>query len=295
MRFRQPEFPAEPIGAPGSVFELAELLKGRRAAVLSGAGISTESGIPDYRGVARRGPVRTPLTYQEFVSSEAVRRRYWARSTFGWPAMRSRQPNEGHLALARLERDGLVEGIITQNVDGLHQAAGSNEVIELHGSLSRVICLRCGRLEARESLQARLEGENPALSAANVEVLPDGDARIPEELIEGFNVPGCLYCGGVLKADVVFFGENVPPERVSVAAALVDAADALLVVGSSLAVRSGYRFVTAAMRAGKPVGIVNRGPTRGDGVADIRVEGRLGEALPALERRLHALSSDAGG
>ncbi len=281
-----------PRGEPhtGTIDELVELLYGRRLVVLSGAGISTESGIPDYRSPGRVGPVRTPINYQQFVGDAASRRRYWARSTVGWPAMQGRKPNAGHRAVARLEREGVVAGVITQNVDGLHQVAGSREVVELHGSLARVICLRCGRTERRDSLQQRMEQLNPALFDAlrtdEVNVLPDGDAEIPDRLVEGFTVPDCLHCGGMLKADVVFFGENVPAERVRRSFELVEEADALLVVGSSLAVRSGYRFVVAAKDQGKPVAIVNHGPTRGDDDADVRVEGRLGEVLPELARRL---------
>jgi len=286
VRLRQPDLP-EPSGEPaGTLDELVDLLRGRRVAVLSGAGISTDSGIPDYRGEGRAGPVRTPITYQQFVSDAAMRRRYWARSTVGWPAMREHRPNAGHRALARLERAGMLSGVVTQNVDGLHQAAGSRAVVELHGSLAQAVCLRCGRPERRDSLQQRLEALNPALLSAEVRVLPDGDADIPERLVDGFRVPDCLYCGGMVKADVVFFGENVPAERVARARALVEAADALLVVGSSLAVRSGYRFVVAAKRAGKLVAIVNRGPTRGDADADVRLDAALGSALPELARRL---------
>lgn len=283
MVIRQPELPASS-GEPHThtVSDLARLMEGRRSVVLSGAGLSTESGIPDYRGEGRVGPVRSPISFQQFVGDAEMRRRYWARSTIGWLTMGAREPNAGHRAVARLEERGYVNGVITQNVDGLHQAAGSSEVVELHGSLASAICLRCGRRERRDSLQVRLESLNPRVVGAEVEALPDGDADLPGELVEGFRVPSCLYCGGVLKADVVFFGENVPRARVRRAFELLQAADALLVLGSSLAVRSGYRFVVAAKEAGKPVAIVNQGPTRGDADADVRVEGRLGETLTAL-------------
>lgn len=287
MQIRQPATP-ESDGRVHThdVDDLADLLGGRTTVVLSGAGLSTESGIPDYRSGDRQGPVRTPINYQQFVGDAAMRRRYWARSAVGWLAMDTRRPNAGHRAVARLERAGLVNGVITQNVDGLHQAAGSKQVVELHGSLAQVVCLRCGRSERRDSLQVRMEGLNPAVVSAEVEILPDGDADLPDSLVDGFKVPACLYCGGVLKADVVFFGENVPRPRVDRAFELLHAADALLVLGSSLAVRSGYRFVVTAKEAGMSVAIVNRGPTRGDADADVRVEGRLGDVLPELARRL---------
>ena len=286
MRIRQPATP-KPNGLdPHDVDDLAALLRGRSACVLSGAGLSTESGIPDYRGGNRQGPVRTPINYQQFVGDAAMRQRYWARSTVGWLNMDARQPNAGHRAVARLERAGLVTGVVTQNVDGLHQAAGSQAVVELHGSLAQAVCLRCGRPERRDSLQLRLEGLNPGLLQAEVKLLPDGDADLPDALVAGFRVPDCLYCGGMLKADVVFFGENVPRPRVERAFELVHSADVLLVLGSSLAVRSGYRFVVSAKEAGKSVAIVNQGPTRGDGDADVRVEGRLGEVLTQLAREL---------
>lgn len=296
MRIRRPDVP-EASGRPHThdAVDLAELLRGRKSVVLSGAGLSTESGIPDYRSAERLTQVRTPINYQQFVGNAAMRQRYWARSTVGWLAMDARRPNAGHRAVARLERAGVVTGVITQNVDGLHQAAGSRTVVELHGSLARAVCLRCGRPERRDSLQVRMEELNPAVVSAvvnaEVEILPDGDAALDDALVSGFRVPNCLYCGGVLKADVVFFGENVPRPRVAQAFALLDAADAILVLGSSLAVRSGYRFVVAAKEAGKSVAIVNHGPTRGDGDADVRVEGRLGEVLPELA----GLLADAPG
>ncbi len=287
MLIRQPDVPeSSDREFTHGVEQLAELMRGRVTVVLSGAGLSTDSGIPDYRGPERAGAVRTPITYQQFVSDAAMRRRYWARSTVGWLVMDARRPNAGHRAVARLERAGVVNGVITQNVDGLHQAAGSGNVVELHGSLAYAVCLRCGRRERRDSLQLRLESLNRHITPAEVVALPDGDADLPDELVEGFNVPACLHCGGTLKADVVFFGENVPRQRVERAFELLHAADAVLVLGSSLAVRSGYRFVVAAREAGKRVAIVNHGPTRGDDDAHVRVEGRLGEVLPELVQRL---------
>ncbi len=249
---------------------------------LSGAGISTESGIPDYRGPASRGRVRTPITYQEFVRDERARRRYWARAMIGWRVMRSKTPNDGHRAIADLEASGHLNGVVTQNVDGLHQVAGSREVIELHGNLSRARCLQCGSLENRDALQARLDAANLTFATAAAELAPDGDADLPEDLSEGFELVACRVCGGVLKPDVVFFGENVPRPRLRRAWELLGEAEALLVVGSSLTVMSGYRFVKAAVAEGKPVAIVNHGPTRGDDDAAVRVEGRLGTVLPRL-------------
>jgi len=282
--------PATPAGvSDGSVApvaELAALLRGRRTVVLSGAGISTESGIPDYRGVDRTGPPPTPVTYQQFARDERVRRRYWARSALGWAALRSRHPNAGHTAVARLENDGHVTGVITQNVDGLHLAAGSHRVVELHGSLARVVCLNCGTREDRAALQARLEMLNPGFGGRPVTILPDGDAAIPDEWVDEFVVADCTVCGGVLKTDVVFFGENVPRDRASQAAAMVAEAEALLVLGSSLEARSGLRLVLAAVEHGKPVAVVNRGPTRADEVATLRLEARLGVVLPALAASL---------
>ena len=274
--------PNEETQGEGDLLALAELLRSGRTMVLSGAGISTESGIPDYRGPASRGRTRSPITYQEFVRDERARRRYWARSFVGWALMEDKQPNAGHFALAALERAGRLTGIVTQNVDELHQAAGSTAVVELHGSLAEVRCLNCGSRERRDSLQARLDAANLAVAGTLAWLAPDGDADVPDDAVDDFEVVACLVCGGILKPDVVFFGENVPGPRLEAAWALLDAADELLVVGSSLAVMSGYRFVKAAAAAGKPVAIVNDGPTRGDHDASVLVDGRLGVVLPAL-------------
>ncbi len=265
---------------------LARLLEGRRVLALSGAGISTESGIPDYRGPD--GPRRqgTPITYQEFVRSEASRRRYWARSFLGWPVMRDKRPNAGHRALARLEAAGAVHGVLTQNVDGLHQASGSRRVLELHGALAWVRCLRCGRLEPRDALQLRLARLNPEFTVDGAAMAPDGDVELDAGLENAFEPAGCRGCGGTLKPDVVFFGENVPRPRVARSWAMLERAEVLLVLGSSLTVRSGYRYVVAAAEARKPVALVNDGPTRGDGDATLRLGGRLGRVLPALADRL---------
>ena len=266
------------------VQSLAELLAGKRVAVLTGAGISTESGIPDYRGPETRRRARNPVRFATFTSSPEARARYWARSLAGWERFRLARPNAAHAALAALEAAGIVEGPITQNVDRLHHHAGSRDVIELHGALAEVRCLECGAREDRDALQARMRAENPGLDARILELAPDGDAEI--EVAASFRAPSCRVCGGVLKPDVVFFGENVPRERVEAAYARVDEADALLVVGSSLAVFSGYRFVRRAYDRGKPVAIVNLGESRGDPYAALRIDARAGEVLPALASAL---------
>ena len=248
--------------------------------VLSGAGISTESGIPDYRGETGRARPATPMTYQAFTASAEARHRYWARSYLGWRHIARARPNAGHQAVAALEARGLVTNVVTQNVDGLHSAAGSSDVLELHGALRQVVCLRCGDVSPREGLQDRLAEANPSVRPGALPLKPDGDVDLEE--VRGFVVVDCVVCGGVLKPDVVFFGETVPRGRVNHAFAMVDRAGCLLVLGSSLAVMSGYRFVLHAARTGTTVAIVNQGPTRGDAVASVRVEASLGEVLPAL-------------
>jgi NAD-dependent SIR2 family protein deacetylase len=266
---------------------LAGLLSAGGVAILSGAGLSTESGIPDYRGptgLARRaGP---PMTYQAFTGSAAARQRYWARSHAGWRLIAAARPNAGHRAVAGLGRRGRLTGVITQNVDGLHQAAGAREVTELHGSLSRVRCLGCGQRTARLDLDRRLRAANPGWSASIAAAArPDGDAELPGHLVRAFRVAGCAGCGGVLKPDVVFFGENVPRPRVDACYALVERSAALLVLGSSLTVMSGLRFVRRAAQKGIPVAIVNQGATRGDPYAVIRVNAPLGDTLTELLAR----------
>jgi NAD-dependent SIR2 family protein deacetylase len=262
-----------------------EVLSGRRLVALTGAGMSTDSGIPDYRGPG--SPLRRPMTYGEFVSGEVAQRRYWARSHVGWARMRRAVPNAGHLALAALERAGTLRGLITQNVDGLHDTAGSRELIDLHGRIADVVCLGCGRISPREELQARLEELNPGFvdsAGAEIETAPDGDVLL--EATDGFRLGACEACGGALKPDVVFFGENVPKERVARAYAMVDSLastdGALLVAGSSLTVMSGLRFVKRAAKAGVPVVIVNRGATRGDPLATVLVEEGCSEVLSTL-------------
>ncbi|MDO9455354.1 Sir2 family NAD-dependent protein deacetylase [Nocardioides sp.] len=257
-----------------------DLLAGRPLVVLTGAGLSTDSGIPDYRGPG--SPDRTPMTYQEFVSGPAAQQRYWARSHLGWGRMRGAEPNAGHRACAPLDPDLL----ITQNVDGLHEASGSRRLIALHGRIADVVCLSCRTTSARVALHARLDALNPSFAArhTDVETRPDGDVELDDT--SGFVVPGCELCGGVLKPDVVFFGENVPKPRVERCYAAVDAlaesGGALLVAGSSLTVMSGFRFVRHAAKAGTPVVIVNRGQTRGDDLATVKVDAGCSEFLEAL-------------
>ncbi|GAA3399192.1 NAD-dependent protein deacetylase [Streptomyces roseoviridis] len=265
---------------------VADALGGGGVLVLSGAGISTESGIPDYRGDGGSLSRHTPMTYQDFTGSPQARRRYWARSHLGWRTFGRARPNAGHRAVAAFERHGLLTGVITQNVDGLHQAAGSANVVELHGSLGRVVCLSCGAFSARRELAQRLEEANPGFRPVSAALNPDGDADLTDEQVGDFHVVPCLVCGGVLKPDVVFFGEAVPPPRVERCRELIDAAASLLVLGSSLTVMSGLRFVRQAAQAGTPVLIVNRDATRGDRHALTRVALPLGSALTAVADRL---------
>jgi NAD-dependent SIR2 family protein deacetylase len=251
--------------------------------VLSGAGISTESGIPDYRGPNGQLRARLPMTIREFTSSPEARRRYWARSYVGWRRIANARPNAGHRAVAALQRRGVVAAIITQNVDGLHQAAGARDVIELHGGLDHVVCLDCGARRPRAQLNERLRAVNGELVAEITQLNPDGDVELPEELVASFVLVGCECCGSdLLKPDVVFFGENVPRARVMRCFELVDDAASLLVLGSSLTVMSGLRFVHRAAAGGIPVAIVNQGSTRGDEYADVRLDQPLGETLARL-------------
>jgi NAD-dependent SIR2 family protein deacetylase len=270
-------------GLPAAV----ELLDGRRLAVLTGAGVSTDSGIPDYRGPD--SPARRPMTYQQFVSDPAFRRTYWARNHVGWRYVHRTRPNAGHEAVVRMEASGVAVGVVTQNVDRLHTLAGSRSVIDLHGTYAEIVCLDCGDRTTRDALARRLEALNPGFAeavgaVADVEIAPDADAVI--ESTEGFRVADCARCGGMLKPDIVYFGESVPKERVERAYALVDSADALLVAGSSLAVMSGLRFVRHVARSGRPVVIVNRGATRADVEATLRVHAGTSQVLPALAERL---------
>ncbi|MFJ9733354.1 NAD-dependent protein deacetylase [Streptomyces sp. NPDC101169] len=265
---------------------VADALSGGGVLVLSGAGISTESGIPDYRGEGGSLSRHTPMTYQEFTADALARRRYWARSHLGWRTFGRARPNAGHRAVAAFERHGLLSGLITQNVDRLHQAAGTANVVELHGSLDRVVCLSCGALSPRRDLARRLEEANPGFDPVAAGINPDGDADLTDDQVGDFRVLPCTVCGGILKPDVVFFGEAVPPARVEHCRTLVREASSLLVLGSSLTVMSGLRFVRQAAQSGKPVLIVNQDPTRGDRHARTRVALPLGAALTTVAARL---------
>jgi NAD-dependent SIR2 family protein deacetylase len=275
------------ISTDDGLAEIGRLLAGRGVVVLSGAGLSTESGIPDYRGETGSLRRHTPMTYQDFVAAEGARRRYWARSHLGWRTIARAEPNSGHFAVAALSASGHISGVITQNVDGLHTAAGTADAIELHGSLDRVICLSCGRTSAREDLDVRLRAANPDFQDASTQINPDGDVDLADNLAERFTTVPCDACGiGILKPDVVFFGENVPKPRVQQCYDLLDASRALLVLGSSLTVMSGLRFVKYAAKNAKPVAIVNQGQTRGDHLAAVRVNVPLGRTLTELAARL---------
>ncbi|MCY0996813.1 NAD-dependent protein deacetylase [Myxococcus sp. MISCRS1] len=273
-------------GAAEDVEALASLLRGRRTVVLTGAGCSTESGIPDYRGPGTRARARNPIQHREFLQRPEVRARYWARSLLGWPRFAAARPNAAHQALAALEQGGHVRGLITQNVDRLHHAAGSSRIIELHGALARVRCLDCGAQEARVDLQERLLSLNPDFTHQVLELRPDGDAELSSEVLQSFRVPACLRCGGTLKPDVVFFGDNVPAPTVADAFGLLEEGDALLVVGSSLAIYSGYRFLVRASERQVPIAILNLGECRGVELADLCIEASAGDVLPRLASRL---------
>lgn len=265
---------------------LADALGSGGVLVLSGAGISTESGIPDYRGEGGSLSRHTPMTYQDFTADAQARRRYWARSHLGWRTFGRARPNAGHRAVAAFGRHGLLSGVITQNVDGLHQGAGSDGVVELHGSLDRVVCLSCGTSSPRRELARRLEEANAGFAPVAAAMNPDGDADLTDDQVGDFTVVPCTVCGGILKPDVVFFGEAVPQSRVELCRSLVREAASLLVLGSSLTVMSGLRFVRQAEKAGTPVLIVNRDPTRGDRHALTRVALPLGTALTTVAARL---------
>jgi NAD-dependent SIR2 family protein deacetylase len=272
--------------------ELVTLLAGRRIAVLTGAGISTDSGIPDYRGPD--SPPSNPMTIRQFTGDPVFRQRYWARNHVGWRHMDNTLPNAGHRALAALEDASVVTGVITQNVDLLHTKAGSRNVINLHGTYAQVICLNCGSTMARAALGERLEALNPgfierAEAIGGLAVAPDADAVVADTA--SFRYLDCEHCAGMLKPDIVYFGESVPKDVVAEAYRFVELADALLVAGSSLTVFSGYRFVRHAAARGIPVAIVNRGATRGDDLAAVKVDGGCSELLALLADELTPLST----
>ena len=250
--------------------------------VLTGAGVSTDSGIPGYRNDEGQWQRRPPVTLQEFLGADAARKRYWARSMRGWPLVAGAQPNAAHRALARLESARQLHLLVTQNVDGLHQRAGSSAIIELHGNAGRVVCLDCGARQSREALQRRLEADNAAVVDLTATAAPDGDADLEPEGLDGFRVPACARCGGMLKPDVVFFGGSVPRDRVDAAMRGLEQADAMLVVGSSLMVYSGYRFCERAEQMGKPIAAINRGRTRADHLFALKVERSCADALSSL-------------
>ncbi|OFJ52682.1 NAD-dependent protein deacetylase [Mycolicibacterium grossiae] len=267
--------------------ELLRVLAGQRVAVLTGAGMSTDSGIPDYRGPD--SPPANPMTIRQFTSDATFRQRYWARNHVGWRHMAATLPNAGHRALAALERAGVVTGVITQNVDLLHTKAGSRNVVDLHGTYARVVCLTCDFAMSRADLADQLEALNPgflerAERLGGIAVAPDADATVDDTA--SFRFLDCPQCGGMLKPDIVYFGESVPKPRVAQAYSIVDDADALLVAGSSLTVFSGLRFVRHAAAAGKPIAILNRGATRGDALATVKVHGGCSELLALLADEL---------
>lgn len=276
--------PATPVSVATELDTAIGLLSGRRIAVLTGAGVSTDSGIPDYRGEG--APVRTPMTFGQFLSDPEFRKRYWAGSHLGWRRFDGAEPNAGHLALARLEKNGISNGVITQNVDGLHLRAGSEHVVDLHGTMDRVRCLSCGQSFARTDIAERITAENPWLDEpSSAELGPDGDVAVAQ--LDDFVTPDCTVCGGMLKPDIVFFGEFIPTEKFHEARSLVQAADALLIAGSSLVVNSGIRLLDQAAKKRMPIVIVNRGETKGDSRANVKLDAGTSEVLTAMAERLH--------
>jgi NAD-dependent SIR2 family protein deacetylase len=273
--------------------EIARLVqRSRHLLVLTGAGCSTESGIPDYRDREGAWKRQQPMTYQEFVGSHAAQQRYWARALLGWKQFRDVRPNRSHRVLARLERLGRVQSLITQNVDGLHQCAGSIQVLDLHGRIDEVECLGCRRSSGREPVQRRLEQLNPRWGERVALMAPDGDAVLEEVDFGAFEIAGCEHCQGPLKPAVVFFGESIPSDRAARAERSVQSADALLIVGSSLMVYSAYRLVCAAHELGLPIIIVNQGKTRADALASSKLEGQCGLILERLEAMM--MGEEAG-
>ena len=282
MANADPIFVEAPAG--DSLDAAVEALTGHTIAVLTGAGVSTDSGIPDYRGAG--APVRAPMTFQSFIADVDYRKRYWAGSHLGWKRFSAARPNAGHAALAELELAGIIDGIITQNVDGLHLRAGSQRVVDLHGTMDRVRCLDCGQFFARQSVADQITAANPWIDTDEAfDLSPDGDVEVHD--VDSFMLPDCSVCGGVLKPDVVFFGEFVPKEKFAEASALMQSADALLIAGSSLIVNSGIRLLEQAHRRKLPIVIVNRGVTKGDNRATVKVDAGASETLQALLLRLN--------
>ena len=275
----------------GSVAELCAFVAAHaRLFVLGGAGVSTASGIPGYRDRDARWNRTPPVMLQDFLGKPSARRRYWARSMIGWPMVAGAGPNAAHEALARLEDAGRLSSLVTQNVDGLHQRAGSSKVLELHGNIDHVKCLDCGMTYNRARIQQTLETANPAFARAAATAAPDGDADLDARDLDRFEVPACACCGGVLKPDVVFFGDSVPRDRVAAASKAVDDCDAMLVVGSSLMAYSGFRLCEQAERSGKPIAAINLGRTRADLLLTLKIEQPCAEALTALVASLSELS-----
>jgi NAD-dependent SIR2 family protein deacetylase len=272
-------------GLEGGVDSLLGIVGSRSIAVLTGAGVSTDSGIPDYRG--KGVSKRTPMNISDFLSSTASRQRYWAGAHVGWKSFSAAEPNEGHLAIAAMEQAGIIEGVISQNVDGLHRRAGSSHVIDLHGSLDRVICLECAQTYDRSAIESRLSDANPWLDEiSNIVLAPDGDVNVTD--YSSLIIPECTVCGGMLKPDVVFFGEFVPPKIYQAATSHVKRAECLLVAGSSLAVNSGMRLIDIARKRRMPIVIVNRGETKADKYATLKLEAGTSEVLEALAAGLGA-------
>ncbi|XP_070806760.1 NAD-dependent protein lipoamidase sirtuin-4, mitochondrial [Pituophis catenifer annectens] len=278
--------PASPPPDAGAVEKLQMfVLRCQRLFVLTGAGISTESGIPDYRsegvGLYARSD-RRPVQHAEFLRSAAARQKYWARNFVGWPQFSSHQPNVAHRALSSWEQQGKLHWLVTQNVDALHAKAGSRRMTELHGCTHRVVCLSCEAQISREHLQEHFEALNPTWTAESHGVAPDGDVFLPEEQVRHFRVPSCSKCGGVLKPDVIFFGDNVCKEKVDFVYQRLEESDAVLVAGSSLQVFSAYKFALAARDRKLPIAIVNIGPTRADSLASLKLNSRCGALLPSI-------------
>ncbi len=270
-------------GETSEVGELRALLGAGNVFVLTGAGVSTDSGIPDYRDELGAWKGREPVQYRDFVGSDAVRRRYWARSMLGFPLMSRAKPNAAHLALRTLEARGQLSLLVTQNVDGLHRQAGAQALVDLHGRIDQVRCLGCGALTERAALQSELLTRNPELARASAQsvatIKPDGDAELADVDYQRFEVVPCASCGGMLKPHVVFFGENVPADRVTRSMAALEQSSAMLIVGTSLMVFSGFRFARAAARFGVPIAIVNRGFTRADELAALKLNGSVADVL----------------